>query len=129
MDGPLARWLILYLALGISILLQEIALRLRARESTSWWVSNGRDVANALALGLLLLAIRWGAGASWHIALLIGASITLFLTALARALYGLDHMRWVVVSLAGSLLILPLAWAPEGVLERTEAVVRWLVGG
>lgn len=128
MEGLLARSVILYSALALSILFQDVALRLRAQERSAWWASNGRDVANALAAGLLLLAIRWGAGAPWHIALLIGATITLFLTALARALHEQMERPWRVVALAGIALMLPVALDPEGVGERTQGLVNWLFG-
>lgn len=126
MEGLGARSLALYSALALSLLFQEIALRLRAREGTSWWVSNGRDVANALALGLLLVAIRWGSGAPWHLALLLGGSITLLLTALARALLDQPRSRWMVVAVVGVVLVSPLVAAPERVLRDVGTLMAWL---
>ncbi|MFO7156162.1 MAG: hypothetical protein DIU72_006070 [Pseudomonadota bacterium] len=113
-------------ALFASILFQEIALRLRAQERSAWWASNGRDVANALALALLLFAIRW-LGASWDVALLLGATITLALTALARALLGMERRIWVVAAV-GIVLVLPLLFWPQRTFEQALAVVDWLYG-
>ncbi|HLV60700.1 MAG TPA: hypothetical protein VKY51_04790 [Fredinandcohnia sp.] len=126
MEGIVVRALVLLIALALALVLQEIALRLRAKEGTSWWVSNGRDVANALALALLWSAIRIGAGASWPLALLLAGSITLFLTALARAL--LDHpaSRWKVVAVVGVVMVAPLIGAPERVVRLGDAFLAWL---
>lgn len=128
MSWLLIRSVILFSALALSILLQEVALRLRDQERSAWWASNGRDVANALAMILLLLAIRW-AGAPWHLALLLGASTTLVLTAVARALYEKRPHPWRVVSLVGVALVLPLAIDAEGVIAWAADLVRWLYGG
>lgn len=128
MSSLLARTAILYIALALSIAAQEIALRLRAQERSAWWASNGRDVANAFALGVLLVAIRW-TGAPWHLALLLGGSITLVLTAVARALYQKMRRPWRVVALVGTALTLPLVWDGQGVAAASEVLVDWLFGG
>jgi hypothetical protein len=123
----LTRCAVVLSALAVSILFQEIALRLREQERSAWWASNGRDVANALALALLLLAIRW-LGASWDVALLLGATITLVLTAVARALLGRLRRPWMVVAVVGVVLVLPLVLRPERTFEQALAVVDWLYG-
>lgn len=123
----LTRCAVVFSALAVSILFQEIALRLREQERSAWWASNGRDVANALALALLLLAIRW-LGASWDVALLLGATITLVLTAVARALLGRLRRPWMVVAVVGVVLVLPLVLRPERTFEQALAVVDWLYG-
>jgi len=123
----LTRGAVVFSALALSILFQEIALRLREQERSAWWASNGRDVANALALSLLLLAIRW-LGASWDVALLLGATITLVLTAVARALLGRLRRPWVVVAGVGVVMVLPLLLRPERTFEQALAVVEWLYG-
>lgn len=123
----LTRGAVVFSALALSILFQEIALRLREQERSAWWASNGRDVANALALSLLLLAIRW-LGASWDVALLLGATITLVLTAVARALLGRLRRPWVVVAGVGVVMVLPLLLRPERSFEQALAVVEWLYG-
>jgi len=123
----LIRFAVVLSALFASILLQEIALWLRKQERSAWWASNGRDVANALALAFLLLAIRW-LGASWDVALLLGATITLVLTALARALVGWMRRPWLLVAAVGLALILPVAIWPETTFEQALVVVDWLYG-
>lgn len=123
----LTRGAVVFSALALSILFQDIALRLREQERSAWWASNGRDVANALALSLLLLAIRW-LGASWDVALLLGATITLVLTAVARALLGRLRRPWVVVAGVGVVMVLPLLLRPERTFEQALAVVEWLYG-
>ncbi len=128
MSLVLARSVILFGALAFSIAFQEIALRLRAQERSAWWASNGRDVANALALTLLLLAIRW-AGAPWHLALFLAGTITLVLTAVARALYEKMRQPWRVVALVGMALVLPLAVDIEKVLQTADELIGWLYSG
>lgn len=115
----------LLIALCLSIALQELALLLRGQERSAWWASNGRDVANALAMALLLGAIRWK-GAPWHLALLLGATLTILLTALARALYQRLPHPWVVVGVAGLLLVLPIVVAEEAVFRGAAELLEWL---
>lgn len=114
--------LVLLVSLGLSILLQELALRLRTQERATWWASNGRDVANLVATVLLVLAM-YLRGAPWPLAILLGATLTLILSSLGRALYGRIAHPWAVVALVGVLLVVPLLVAPLEVFRLTQRVV------
>lgn len=115
----------LLIALGISVALQELALLLRSQERSAWWASNGRDVANALAVLLATVAIRWQ-GAPWHVALLLAATWTLWISALARALYGRVAHPWVVVGAVGFVLAIPLLGWGRQVFAGASALLSWL---
>lgn len=115
----------LVIALSLSVALQEVALRLRRLERSAWWVSNGRDVANALAVALSTTAIRWQ-GAPWHVALLLAATWTLWISALARALYGRMRHPWAVVGAVGLALAIPLIGWERQVFEGASALLDWL---
>lgn len=43
--------------LALTVVLERLQLQLRARETSAWWASNGRDVLNALAFALTSLGL------------------------------------------------------------------------
>lgn len=80
-------------------LLTRLELGLRAREGTLWWASNGRDLANAVALCLTLAGLH-GLGYSGPVALLLSAALLLAVTAVLATLGERRAPVWVALVVA-----------------------------
>lgn len=113
-------------ALALAVALQRWQVGLRRTETARWWVSNGRDLLNLLALGglcggLLLLGFPGPA------ALLLGVSILLPMILLATAAARQERLRGLLPPLA-ALLGLPVAVAPDRVHALVSALAVRLAG-
>lgn len=111
-------------ALALFVLLQRLAWKLKEEESHTWWASNGRDVVNGLAVISLSAAIRLQ-GIALHLALALGATLTLGLSVLhvflERRLVESWKVSWILAALLGA----PLLFAPAFVAQKAELVLDW----
>lgn len=109
-------------ALVLTAFLERIQFRLRATEQNTWWASNGRDVINTVALGLMTFGL-YTIGFNGPIALCIASTVVVLLTA-AQLSFEKLH-RATVLTLALALLLgLPVLLTPR----RTNELFRWTLG-
>jgi hypothetical protein len=112
------------LALLITARLEHLQFQLRASEASRWWASNGRDVVNALATGVMTLGL-YLVGFKGPIAFLLAASLVVFLTGVQSVLERSRH-----VGLTSSLLAiafgLPIVFVPDAVDQLLRRVVHGL---
>lgn len=111
-------------ALAACALLERFQFRLRATEQQTWWASNGRDVINALALGVMTLGL-YTLGFTGPIGLGIAATVVILLTAAQHALSRLRRGTELSLALAFALgaPVLLLPRATERVFRRTLEVL------
>jgi hypothetical protein len=67
------------LLLCVTALLERLQFKLRATEARTWWAGNGRDVLNALALGVMALGLKL-LGFAGPISFCIAATLVVLLT-------------------------------------------------
>lgn len=115
-------------ALALFVFLQRLAWRLKAEEAHAWWVSNGRDVANGLAVITLSVAI-WLQGITAHLALAFGASLTLALTVLHGFLEGRLSESWKLSWILAALLGAPLVLVPAAAAAGADRFLSWAFPG
>jgi hypothetical protein len=108
-------------ALGAFLALQRLAIQLRHDEERRWWASNGRDVANGLAV-LSLSGAVWLQGVAAHLALLLGATLTLSLSILRTLLHHRARHPDRVIVVIAAILGAPLMAVPQ-VLARGAAAL------
>jgi hypothetical protein len=117
---------VLLLSLGATVVLQRVQLALSREEASIWWASNGRDLLNAVSLGLVGLAL-WLVGFSGPIAVLVGATVLLLLNLFESFLSRGPGQAWPtgLAFLVALTLAAPLVIAPASVqLIVTRAVAR-----
>lgn len=119
----LAAWA---LALALAVALQRWQVGLRRAETARWWVSNGRDLLNLLALGILAGALLL-LGFPGPAALLLGATILLPLILLATAAVRRERLSALLPALA-ALLGVPVAVAPDRVHVFVASLATRLAG-
>lgn len=115
-------------ALALFVLLQRLAWRLREEEKHAWWASNGRDVANGLAVVTLSVAI-WLQGIAPHLAIAFGATLTLALTVLHGFLDKQFSASWKASWILAALLGAPLVIVPEMVATGADRFLSWAFPG
>ena len=105
--GPWEGGGIFVLSLTLTSMLERLQLRLKAKELTVWWASNGRDVLNFLALVTVLLGLR---GLGFVGPLLVCMSATFIVILSAFETYLGDRRFAGLVSLVASWMVggLPL---------------------
>jgi hypothetical protein len=113
-------------ALGLTGLLERLQIRLRSTERSVWWASNGRDLINLSALGLMALGLA-GAGFSGPLALAIAATLLLWVTAVQVAL-GERRGAGPLALLAAWALGAPVLGAPEAIHAAYRGALQWLFG-
>jgi hypothetical protein len=101
--------------------LERLQAQLKAAESSKWWASNGRDVVNAVAFGMMVAALR-AIGFAGPISLAISATLVIVLSLVQSSL--VDHPRLstlvtAAVSLAVGLPVLVIPRAVHAVFRRT----------
>lgn len=115
-------------ALALFVLLQRVALKLRAEEADTWWASNGRDVVNGLAVVTLSTAI-WLQGVAPWLAIFFGGTLTLALSGLHSLLQRTHATEpWKPVVVAAAILGAPLVLAPRPVAETAAQLLRAAFG-
>jgi len=115
-------------ALALFVLLQRMALKLRAEEADTWWASNGRDAVNGLAVVTLSAAI-WLQGVAPWLAIFFGGTLTLALSGLHSLLQRTHATEpWKPVVVAAAILGAPLVLAPRPVAETAAELLRAAFG-
>jgi len=101
-------------ALAMLVWFQEVGLRLRREEPTTWWAGSGRDLLNALGLAAIGASLRLG-GWSGPAATLCGGLETLAVFGVAGAAARLAGGRPGALGLAGGVAVgLPaMLWPAE----------------
>jgi hypothetical protein len=112
-------------ALGAFLLLQNLAIRLRHDEERRWWAGNGRDVVNALAVASLSAAV-WLQGVAPHLALLLGATLTLSLSILRTLIHDRTRHPDRVIVVIAALLGAPLLLAPQALAAGASRLLEAL---
>lgn len=115
------------LAVALCARLQLLALTLRAREETSRWASNLRDLANLAASGALLGAFMAAGLPTWGA--VVAAGTVVVLLECARQLQP-SAVGWPKRALwLGLVLALPVAAWPARASTSIEALAVTLFGG
>lgn len=109
-------------ALGVTGFIERVQFRLRFLESRTWWASNGRDVLNAVAFGLLFGASLL-IGFSGPLSLVIAGTLLVLVNTVQSALGTRRGATRLSIALA-FVLGLPVAIAP---LAVDDAFRRMLV--
>jgi hypothetical protein len=115
-----------YLAtLGVAGLLERIQYRLKADESRAWWVSNGRDVLNAVALAAVSAGL-WIYGFRGPLVVCVAATVVLLLSVWQMRLESSPRSTlWSMV--AALVLGTPALLAPAWVAHALGGAVAALV--
>jgi hypothetical protein len=111
-------------ALILTALLERLQFQLRASESSLWWASNGRDVVNVLALGVMSVGLR-AVGLTGPMSLGIAATATIVLTALQPFLDKHRH-GGLLTGVVAMALGLPVLIHPQALHQGFQAVVLYL---
>jgi hypothetical protein len=111
------------LALFLTAFLERLQLQLRATETSTWWASNGRDVANTVALGSMVYGLG-RLGFEGPIAFTVAATGVILLTWVQSASAQSPHAF--ELTLASALLWgLPVLLMPQWV----DSLFRGLLSG
>lgn len=112
------------LALLATALLERLQLKLKARESSRWWASNGRDVVNALAFGAMTLGLL-AIGFTGPISLAIAATLVIAISVIESSLSGYPRLSTAIAVAVSLLAGLPVLLFPRlvhalfrGAIER-----------
>ena len=121
-----ARALVFLGVLLLTAVFEHLQTRLRDDEVSTWWVSNGRDVLNAFALGACALGLRV-LGFHGPLALCLAAVLTVLLSLIQGAIVA---RQWpYAASLVAALIVgLPVALRPAWVSGVLRAAVEALFG-
>jgi hypothetical protein len=112
------------LALVLTALLERLQFQLRSAEAKAWWASNGRDVLNAFAFGVMALGLH-GLGFTGPLALGLAATLVLVLSAVQTSLA--QHRLSTVLSVATAFLLgLPVLIFPGRVHGLFRGVLQSL---
>lgn len=108
-------------SVGVAGLLERVQYRLRADEARAWWASNGRDVLNAVALGVVSSG-AWVYGFRGPLVVCVAGTLVLLLSMVQMRLESRpgSTIRSVVVALA---LGVPALVAPAAVARFFEQLV------
>jgi hypothetical protein len=115
-----------YLAmLGVAGLLERVQYRLKATESRAWWVSNGRDVLNAVALGAVSAGL-WMYGFRGPLVVCVAGTLVLLLSVSQMRLE--SRPRSTLWSMVAALVLgAPALLAPAWVAHALGGAVAALV--
>lgn len=113
-------------ALVLTAFLERFQFRLRATEGQTWWASNGRDVINAIALGLMMFGL-YTIGFNGPIALCIAATVVVLLTAAQMTFEKLHRGGSLTLALA-LVLGTPVALTPRRTNELFRSTLEFLFG-
>src|SRR5262249_42893519 len=111
--------------LGVAGLLERVQYRLKRDESRTWWVSNGRDVLNAVALGAVSVGL-WMYGFRGPLVVCVAGTVVLLLSVSQMRLESTPRSTlWSMVAalvLGAPALVAP-AWMARMVGGAVEALV------
>jgi hypothetical protein len=128
---PLAPWWVgdaAYLAaLGFFVVFLHFAHLARVHQHDTWWASNGRDVANGLALVTLVGAIVLQ-GIAPHLAVLFAATLTIGLTVLHESQVKRSRHPGAVVAAVALVAGAPVVLAPGPSAELAARLLVALFG-
>lgn len=99
--------------------LERLQFQLKAKESSRWWASNGRDVVNAFALFAMWLGLR-AVGYTGPIGLAVAAFMLVAVNLLESSLGRYPKLSPAVYLSAAAVVGLPVLVAPRA----THAVFR-----
>jgi len=120
-DGRTWTALTFLASVGVAGLLERVQYRLRADEGRAWWASNGRDVLNAVALGLVSAGL-WVYGFRGPLVLCVAGTLVLLLSMVQMRLESRPRSTlWSVV--VALLLGVPVLVAPATVARLLERLV------
>lgn len=110
----------------LASLLERLQYQLRATEQSVWWASNGRDVVNAFALGVMALGLSvYGFGGP--IALCVAATFVVLLSTV-QASVERHHLATVWSLAAGLALGFPLLGWPRAMFHAFHRAIVFLFG-
>jgi hypothetical protein len=120
-DGRTWTALTFLASVGVAGLLERVQYRLRADEGRAWWASNGRDVLNAVSLGLVSAGL-WVYGFRGPLVLCVAGTLVLLLSMVQMRLESRPRSTlWSVV--VALLLGVPVLVAPATVARLLERLV------
>jgi hypothetical protein len=111
--------------LGVAGLLERVQYRLKRDESRTWWVSNGRDVLNAVALGAVSVGL-WMYGFRGPLVVCVAGTVVLLLSVSQMRLE--SRPRSTLWSMVAALVLgTPALVAPAWVARTVGGAVGALV--
>lgn len=111
--------------LCLTALLERLQFQLRATEASHWWLSNGRDVLNAFALGLVALGLKV-VGFTGPLALAIAATLVILLSLFQTSLGRYPRLSTLLSVGAALGLGAPILLAPYPVASAFRSLIEWL---
>lgn len=114
---------LLFVAVLVLIaLLERLQFRLKATERSTWWASNGRDVLNACALGLMAAGLKI-IGFTGPISLAVAATFVIAMSLVQGSLAKWPQASTVLAALG---LGVPVVLAPAQVARIFQATIERL---
>ena len=120
-DGGTWTGLTFLASVGVAGLLERVQFRLRANEGRAWWASNGRDVLNAVALGVVSAGL-WVHGFRGPLVVCVAGTLVLLLSMAQMRLESRPGSTWWSVGVALALGA-PVLVAPAAVARFFQRVV------
>lgn len=134
MEGPFETlvpaaggWPVALAGLAVVALVEPLAVRLRAREASSKWASNARDVVAVVGLAALWVGLR-ACGLPWAAAFLF-AGLAGILVELVRPMPGTAVWRSARAAGVAAVVVAPAALVPGGALAAANRLGSALFQG